>query len=133
VNNYWRLARGLADARWRAGESLRNVATATGVALSTATAVEQGSVWPRWGTLMKLAEHFDARLTRAGETDIPAALVKAIEVKPGLSVRAVAAELGVRPNTLYELKEVTADPSSATVLALAAAGGAPVHLSFPRA
>lgn len=115
----------LVEERLARGLSVRAFGAVTGISIATVTGIENGSWWPRWGTLTELFGALDRRLavrpagdvTAAWDADVPVAVHHHIGRQRGLSFTSVAADLELQPKTVSDLAR-TASPSAATVLAL---------------
>lgn len=107
--------------------SLRELAGAAGVSLSVTSSALSGAAWPRWSTLTALADALDQVLVLDDEpSDVVAAVLARLDAVAEFSGRSVAPEVGLRPNTLYELRKPGRAPSSTTVFGLAAWLDAPI-------
>lgn len=121
VANYQSLANELERLRASKGWSLRDLAREAGVSLSVAAGALSGSGWPRWTTLEACASALGSMLSLAvSEGPVVPALLALLDGEAELTGSSVAAEVVVRPNTLYDLRKFGRAPSSSTVLALAA-------------
>lgn len=122
---YRRLIDRIADDRFAQGVSVRALGAQTGTSIATITGIENGSWWPRWGTLgrvaggvgLTLAVRAKDDLTGPWEPDVLALVHQKIASTRRLSFAAVAVEIGVQARTLSRLQD-TASPSAATVLAV---------------
>lgn len=128
---YRQLAEVLVAARQEAGLTLRQLAAETGHALSVLTALEQGSAWPRLHTVESVAAALGLRLLVGGREDCVATLKRRMR-EDEASVARLARDIGVRPNTLYELGQPGRSPSMATVLRLCVRLRLPVALDEVR-
>lgn len=118
------LAAERASRRW----SLRDLAGAAGVSLSSTSTALSGSAWPRWPTLTALAGALDQVLVLDNEPgDVVAGMLARLDAVGEFSGRSVAPEAGLRPNTIYDLRKAGRAPSSATVFGLAAWLDAPIR------
>jgi DNA-binding XRE family transcriptional regulator len=113
----------LSSARLKKGLSTRDLAQTSGVALSTLTQLENGSVWGRLQTWRRLAAPVDHVLHLNGDADVAEALRRELDdlrsVTPHI-VAHVAHDTGLRVQTVTDLAK-TASPSMQTLLAVAAA------------
>lgn len=130
VASYQALASELERLRASKGWSLRDLAHEAGVSLSVAAGTLSGSGWPRWTTLEACASALGSVLSLddGGDGAVIPALLELLDGHPELTGSSVAAEVVVRPNTLYDLRKPGTAPSSSTVFALAASFGAEVVL-----
>lgn len=119
--------------------TVQGLADKAGLSLSTTSAALTGSAWPRWPSLEKLADAVGYRLeiVDSHRADIIPALLEEVgfiredDVKAtgkARTLRQIAAECGMRPNTLYDLAKPDRAPSSSTVLGLSAWCETPVML-----
>lgn len=114
----------LADERYLRGWGLRRLATEAGVSLSVVNEVEQGSTWPRLGTVEAIAGALGFVLEVEGEPGhhVVEGVMRQIRRQrrdpEGLTPRQVAEYAGVRPNTMYELPRTVAGGSVRTLLSL---------------
>ena len=121
VANYQALASELDRLRVSKGWSLRDFAREAGVSLSVAAGALSGSGWPRWTTLEACASALGCALSLdVSKSPVVPALLALLDGEAELAGSSVAAEVVVRPNTLYDLRKVGRAPSSSTVMALAA-------------
>lgn len=125
VENYVHVVQNLEYARGTRGLSVRALATRAGLSASVTSSALTGSSWPRWGTLEALAHSLDWFLHLDGDTDVDAliALESAVEDEAkecGVSQATFARQVGLRPNTLYDLWKPDRSPSSSTVFLIAA-------------
>lgn len=119
------------------GWSQRELARRGGVSQAATSKALSGSVWPRWPTLVALIEALGLRLEFDGRKGDPIDAIFAvmdfadpfsIESGDRITGRSAAAALGIRPNTLFDLRnERDRAPSSATVFALAAYFDGPIR------
>ena len=116
-------------ARDRACLSLRQLSVASGISLSVLTAMEQGSAWPRLATLQTAAGVLGLEVDVDGSPDVVAALLERLRDIPQLTLRGVAVDAGLRPNTVYDLRTPGASPSMTTILAFSYSVGADVRLA----
>ncbi len=114
---YRDLVKQLLDARDDASVSLRGLAARTGVALSTLTAMEQGSSWPRLSTMAAAADALDRRLCLDGVEDIPGAVMAKAQAG-WVRLDGFAHKAGVRPQTVYTLRRDGRQLSMETLLRL---------------
>ncbi len=129
VANYQALASELERLRATRGWSLRDLAREAGVSLSVAAGALSGSGWPRWTTLEACASALGYVLSVAGSKGgVVSALLELLYGEPKLAVSPIAAEVVVRPNTLYDLRKLGRTPSSSTVFALVASLASEVQL-----
>lgn len=122
VHSYAEVISRMQNARLGKNLTVRALATTAGLSLSVTTAALTGTAWPRWPTLESMSEAVGCQLqTEAHRPDIINQLlmdVEHIQHEDNLSKRMAASELGMRPNTLYDLAKDGRAPSSATVFAL---------------
>lgn len=122
VVSYAEVISALERGRRVAGLSVRALASKADLSLSVTTAALTGSAWPRWPSLEALSTAVEYQLEYvAGGTDIINRLlmdVEQVQDDEGITKRQVAREIGMRPNTLYDLAKDGRAPSSATVFAL---------------
>ena len=132
VASFRRLADTITNTRYEKGLSVRHLAAAAGVAVSTTSSFESGSAWGRWATLLALAAPLGLT-TEAGDgsTDVVGALVAKMKRPRGESRREVAFRASLRPNTVYDLGRPGVSPSVATVLAVAVVTRTEVQLVAP--
>ncbi|MEN8671785.1 helix-turn-helix transcriptional regulator [Nocardioides sp.] len=127
VSAYVRLVDRVADDRSAQGVSVRALGAKTGVSIATITGIENGSWWPRWGTLAAIADGMgltlavrpDGDLLGAWEPAVIDIIRNRIARTRRLKFAAVADLIGVEPKTISGLHQ-TRSPSAATVLAVCA-------------
>lgn len=131
--NFRDLTEQLRGARAARGLTVRGLASETGVALSTVTSIEKGSVWGRYRTWVRLADGVGLRVSFNDEEDGLEAMrdLLALVDEPGESIyRNLAGETQLRVATLRDLHR-TASPSMETLLAVAASFDQPWELRRP--
>lgn len=113
----------LVDAREEAGLSLRQMSRATGVSLSVLTGMEQGSAWPRLSTATAVAGATGRQVCVDGRADVvEAVLARGREARRSEHKLAMAA--GLRPQTVYALREADRKLSLETLMRLSTTAGA---------
>lgn len=129
----------IADDRFAQGVSVRALGAKTGVSIATITGIENGSWWPRWGTLATIAEGVGLTPAVRPEGDLlgawDAAVIDVVRDRIArarrLSFVSVGDELGVQPKTISGLNQ-TRSPSAATVLAACAVLNLEVRARSPQ-
>ncbi|MFC0222839.1 helix-turn-helix domain-containing protein [Nocardioides zeicaulis] len=121
VEGYRGLLADLDGARLARQWSLRELARQAGISVAVTSTTFSGSSWPRWPTLKAVADALCKRLELSDRPGDPiVTMVALLDSEPTFTGRSVAAEIGMRPNTLYHLRHGREASSTATVLALAA-------------
>jgi transcriptional regulator with XRE-family HTH domain len=120
VENYRNLIGELYRAQAKRDMTLRALADKAGVAVSGVNALVTGSAWPRLNTLAAVAGAVGLELHIDGDPDVRRHLLANVRGERDLSLRDVAGDAGLRPNTVSELKDQARSPSMKTVLMVAA-------------
>lgn len=111
----------LEAARVRRHWSQRELAARAGVSQAATSKALSGAAWPRWPTLVALVDALGYELTVDGVPADPiTAFLALLDGERELTGKSVAAEVGIRPNTLFDLRKPGRAPSAASVFPLAA-------------
>lgn len=125
VENYVHVVQNLEYARGARRLSVRALAAEAGLSVSVTSSALTGSSWPRWRTLEALAGALGWFLHLDGVVGVDALseLELAVELEAkecGVSRATFARQVGLRPNTLYDLWKPGRSPSTSTVFLIAA-------------
>ena len=135
VGNYRALIREFQSRRAVDDLTVRRLAETSSLSTAVTNAALTGSSWPRWPSLEALAGALGANLRIQNHLDLE--VIPALQVldeahlarerrdyhHPRSPGRGQARSIGVRPNTIYDLKKPGRAPSSANVLAVVATHG----------